>query len=159
MIDYFTHGPVSIRPATSRDLFYIAANMRPSDWEEIRCQLREDSDKSFMVLSSMEGIAWTAWYRDQPIAAFGFTPLNCVTLQAWAWGTKRFKKALPAMMAFKDRCLQDLREAGYRRIEARSLATHTDANPLLEGFGAEWVCDLHQHGKGGETFILWELLL
>lgn len=145
---------VAILPGTQRDLTYIAANMRDADWAEISCQLGPGAVRLQAALVAVQLGAWVATYDGQPAACFGFTPRNAVVLEAWAWGTERMARTVPAITRFvRDELAPGWIEAGVRRLEARSLDSHAEAHRWMTGTGAAAECIVPEYGCNGETFV------
>lgn len=152
--------PIEIRPATLRDLSYVTAHLRAADAREIYCQLPEGAASLDVAALSLAGTehAWCVWWRGTPIAGFGATPSSlCGTVwSAWAFGTRRFTRAAPAIGRFVGASLAPVLIAkGARRVEARSIADHDAAHRWLERLGARRETELREWGRGGETFVLW----
>jgi RimJ/RimL family protein N-acetyltransferase len=148
-----------IRPATLRDMTYIAANMREADRREISVQFPTWSPTWLGALAMSATWKWTASVGDVPVAALGFTHLNSVTVMGWSFGTKRYVRAVPEMLRFVPTALQSLESGGIRRIEVRSDVRHVQATRLIERMGGRIVAKLPQYGVNGEDFWLWERLL
>lgn len=152
---------VLIVPATLSDVTYVGANMRDIDRHEILCQLPEGtsgSDAAAMCFAGTpEGFMFTAHLDGQPVAAYGIGPLNYVVWGAWAFGTKRMPRTLPAInRQIWAEIVPKLIEAGCRRVEARPISTYKEALLWISRMGGIRVPgDLPDHGRGGEVFELW----
>jgi len=156
---------VEIRPGCARDLCFVAANLRDEDIREIFASaVLESATQAAMLswLSSGPEWCWTAWLDDQPQAAFGLSSVGALQphiLSAWAWGTPRFKRCIPAMTRFiKAEWPQMVLSVGVTRVEARSLRDHDLAHKWLSGLGARKECELPEFGVNRETFELWAFL-
>ena len=157
---------MTIKQGTARDLCFVAANLRDEDRREIEASAKLESMTAAAMLSwqtSGNGWCWTAWIDDQPHAAFGLSAVSDLQphmLSAWAWGTKRFKRCVPAITRF---CLatwpEQIISHGYRRVEIRSLKDHDLAHKWLQGLRARREAEMPQYGVNGETFELWSLVL
>ncbi|MDJ0513024.1 MAG: hypothetical protein QNJ62_06240 [Methyloceanibacter sp.] len=150
---------VDIRPATLRDLCFIAAHMRPEDKEEIYCQFEDGTPSTHIAVfcQQMSGeYQWCAWLDGSPVGAFGMSHFTASSMMAWAFGTKKFKRVVPAISRF---VITDVTPKVIRssltRIEIRALATHDIAHKWLSALGARKDCDLHSFGKNGEDFVLY----
>jgi len=159
--DRATGRPVAIVPATLRDIAYVTANLRPQDRREIRASANLASTVEAAVISfeTSRDWCWTAQVAGQPVAAFGTaatSPLTPHIRTAWAFGTKRFHRAVPAIgrMALAE-WPQRLAGEGVRRLEVRSFAGHDIAHRWLARLGARLEGTLVQYGTGGEDFELW----
>lgn len=146
---------ISIKPATMRDVSYIAANLRDGDREEISCQVPEGLGSAVIAAYSLSGgQAWVAFYRGQPAMAFGVTYMTEYALSGWAYGTKNAERVIPAVTRFVWSTLaRGWAMAGIRRIEARTLETHTSAHRWLEAAGAvKESPEPYEWGRDGERF-------
>ncbi len=156
---------VEIRPGTLRDLCFIAANIRDQDRREIEATALVSSMTEAAFLSwhtSGPEWSWTVWLGDQPHGAFGvsyISPMQPHLRSAWAWGTNRFKRCVPAITRF---CLAEwparLIGEGVTRVEIRSLKDHDIAHRWLKGMGARHEGLMTGYGTQGEDFELWALL-
>jgi hypothetical protein len=137
--------------------------MREQDRREIEATVRVSSMTEAAIISHVlsEGTCWTAWIDDQPVSAFGYSivsPLQPQLRTAWAWGTDRFKRTVPAISMF---CLEHwpplLLGNGVIRVEIRALKSHDIAQSWLKSLRARYECDMAEYGTNGETFCLWSL--
>lgn len=147
---------VEIRPATLRDVSYVIAHMRQVDADEIWCQLPEDQyPAAFAHHIVTSGISYTAWIGKHCVAAFGTQPLNVVSHLAWAFGTDRMQRAVPAITDFlAERHIPELIRDGVLMMEARSHSEHEQAHRWLLSTGAKVVGDDFPFGRGEEAFRL-----
>ena len=152
---------VAVVPATLRDLAYVTANLRPEDRREIRASadLASTVEAALIAYETSRDWCWTAQIAGQPVAAFGAAETSVLTPHirtAWAFGTRRFRRAVPAIGRFALAEWPD-RLAGerVRRLEVRSLAGHDIAHRWLAGLGARLEGELVRYGTGGEDFQLW----
>ena len=142
-----------------RDITYIGANLREQDRLELKasCALDSYSLMAALAFSASPGWAWTYW-ENQPVAAFGVSPGYYATPHiwtGWAFGTDRFRRAVPEMTRFMLGKQEQIRQAGCRRLEVRSLAGHDIADKWLSSMGAKQEGVLRKWGAGGEDFNLW----
>lgn len=146
---------VQVKPATLRDVSYVMANLRPADEVEVLCQFPSGVKRhelAYMLLHSME--AWAVHIDGQPVAAFGAAYMTEVAASAWAIGTKRMKRAIPAITKhFRTDIGPRLGDAGYRMLEARSHAEHHEAHRWMVATGAVQADQPYIYGKNGELFI------
>lgn len=150
---------IVIAPATLRDCTFVAAHMRDCDWAEIGCQMPDGSERSQAGAWcwSVAALSWAAAIGGSPVMAFGVAPMSPAghVVSAWAYGTARMRRAVPAVTAF---CLREveplLRSLGVRRIEARVLDGHGPALRWLTGMGATVEGRCRGFGKAGEDFHL-----
>jgi len=159
--DRKTARRIAVVPATLRDIAFVTANLRPEDRREIRssADLASTVEAAVIAYETSKNWCWTAMRAGQPIAAFGVaetSPLTPHIRTAWAFGTRHFRRAVPAVGRFACEHWPDrLKAAGVRRLEARSLAGHDIAHRWLCGLGARLEGEMAQYGTGGETFLLW----
>jgi len=152
---------IEIRPGTLRDVSFIAANMRDEDWREIHASgPMDDRAEAGIMCHIASEFSWTAWIKDDPVCAFGFARSGLPWVwSAWAFGTDRMKRAVPAVTRFgRETASRLLLEAGARRCEIRSIADHDLAHRWLQGLGAHLECELPGYGRNGETFVLYSWL-
>lgn len=151
---------VEIKPAVFRDVCFVAAHMRDQDKREIYCQLAEDArsvDVAALSYANSEHV-YCAWIKGSPVAVFGFSSasLSGTVWSAWAFGTRKMKRTVPAISRFcVEEVAPDLVRLGVRRLEVRSIAYHDLAHRWLSRLGAEREAILAEWGRGGETFTLW----
>lgn len=151
---------MEIRRAAFRDVCFVAAHMRPQDRREVFCQLPKGAtsvDAAAISYGNAEH-AYCAWYRGSPVAAFGAAPASYggTVWTAWAFGTRKFKRAVPAISRFaRETIAPQLLRDGVRRVEVRSIADHDLAHAWLARLGARRDGELLSWGRGGETFSLW----
>jgi hypothetical protein len=151
---------VEIRRAVFRDVCFVAAQMREQDRREVFCQLMSGASPVDAAAISYGGTEHVhcAWYRGSPIAAFGFAPASFsgTVWSAWAFGTRRLKRAIPEISRFVlETVAPQLIKIGVRRLEVRSIAEHHLAHRWLVRLGARRETELRNWGRDGETFILW----
>ena len=148
---------VDIVPATLRDVSYIAANMRPCDREEIYGQVPLGTKPAEIAAFCIGGgQSWTAFDRGQPSGAFGFSEISDGVLNGWAFGRPGFERCIPAVTRFVfSEIVPGWLKQGIRRIEVRTIETHTSAHRWLEAAGAERCCALEDWGRNGECFQLY----
>lgn len=149
---------VAIGPATIRDVSYLLGNLRPADREELFCQFPDDAPLDAVAATCVRPAeAFVAYLRGAPVMAFGFTPQTLAgnVISAWAFGTAKATRVIPAITRFvRDELAPFWIEAGVTRMEARSILGHSTAHRWMEATGAVRECDLPLWGKGGETFVL-----
>lgn len=150
---------ITIGAANIRDVSYILSNLSPADAEEIWCQAAPEMGPAELAAGCvMFGHSFVAYLDGVPAMAFGTTPMTAAgnVLSGWAFGTKRSRVCMRAVMRFCRRSLMpDWLRAGVTRIEARSIATHTVAHRWLEATGAVKEADIPEYGRNGEGFVLY----
>lgn len=150
---------IEICEPTLFDMTYIGAHLRPEDYRETMCQVPPGTLGSQALAGVMDGLApgwnWVARIGDQPVAAFGFQPMTTPVWAAWALGTRRMVRVIPAITRWCWAHEQKLIDAGVRRVEARTIEGHDQAHRWLERLGCQRVCDLPDHGHNGELFHLY----
>ena len=146
--------PVTIAPATLRDMTYIAANMREADWREIAAVFAgSPGEVAASLVAASPDLAWIASLDTNPACAFGIARLLPGLGSGWAFGTRRLPQAMKSVTRY---CLREVRprllQAGFRRIEVRSALDHDLSHRWLEhlGFTREGVA--RDYGTGGLDF-------
>jgi RimJ/RimL family protein N-acetyltransferase len=149
-----------IKDLCVRDASYIAANMREADYREIAC-LWKHWDTRALGICAMEtavpGMAWSIWYRGEPIVAYGLSYAAAFDpdhWQIWAFGTNRFKRAVP-MMTRHIQSIGDVIKAGCRRLQVITHTEHDISHRWLEGLGAQREGVMRSYGRNGEDFVLY----
>lgn len=147
--------PITIHPATLRDMTFIAANMREQDRREIRAVIQAtDTEIGAMLFAGSPSLAWCAWIDDTPVAAFGISPGFHGTGSAWAYGTKRMLRAVPAMTRWVNNHIVPLLDAeGYRRVEVRTAIDHDVSHRWLANLGFVRECVVKDYGADGLDFV------
>ncbi len=140
-----------------RDASFIAANMRAADFKEISCLWKEWDTRLLGVCAmrtAVPGMVWSIWLDGQPIAAYGFSyaaPFDPDHWQAWAFGTDRFKRAVPLMTRHL-LSIRDLVEARCRRCQVITHVDHDLSHRWLRSLGADREGLLRSYGRNGEDF-------
>ncbi|WP_136659157.1 hypothetical protein [Nitratireductor sp. XY-223] len=148
---------VDIRPASLRDVSFIAANMRECDRAEIFCQVAPGTKSADIAAFCIgRGQSWTAFRNGLPSGAFGFSEISDGVLNGWAFGRPGFGRCIPAVTRFVFRELvPGWQRDGVRRIEVRTIESHESAHRWLAAAGAVRCCSLEDWGRGGERFYLY----
>lgn len=156
---------VQIVPGNLRDITYCAANLREQDRREILATAALDCASQAGWLSwavSGPEWCWTAQIGGQPVAAFGIgqgNPFQPHMRTAWAFGTDRLKRAVPAITRFcKAEWPNRLIPIGVTRVEIRSLADHDLAHRWLASIGCRREALMTNYGTRGENFELWAFI-
>lgn len=146
---------ISITPANLRDASWIMANLRPADREECFCQLPDGiSTAKVAEWFITTGDAFVAHYRDEPALLFGTSRIHVCAMSVWAIGTERTPRVIPAVSRFLiEHAIPWRLEQGFTNMEARSLATHTEAHLWMESMGGVREGGAYPYGKGGERFV------
>jgi len=150
---------MSVHPLNLRDLTYVLANLRDIDWCELRAILplgTKREDLPIHVIPTINGPAYSVYYKGQPIAVFGASQTTIPTLYSgFAFGTNRFKRAVFIISQFTFEVLSHLlvNECGALRLEVRALANHKLSNDWLTAAGFNRDCECECFGTSGETFI------
>jgi len=149
-----------IRDLCVRDASYIAANMRAADLAEISCLWKHWDTRALAICAvehSLPGMAWSVWLKGQPVAAYGFSyvsPFDPDHWQAWAFGTERLKRAVPAMTRHVN-SLRDQIAAECRRLQVLTYKEHDISHRWLESLGAKREGVLRAYGRNGEDFVVY----
>ena len=143
-------------------LLYVARNMRQADREEIFATRWTDSPDELAAEAFSQRGEFRFVAGDDagvPIAAIGAVPAWDGMWSAWMFGTDRFGEIGRHLTRWVRRAMiPAVVEAGAHRVEARSMATHTDAHRWMERLGAKPEFVLRQYGREKQDFILfaWE---
>jgi hypothetical protein len=156
---------IELIASTPRDITIVAANMREWDRREFEASARTPA---FAGASSMTEAALICHYGSipwarvalvdgEPVAAFGAagSAYQPQLRLAWAFGTERFRRAVPAISREVESWKPLLVAEGVHRIEARALVGHDLAGRWMRGLGARREAVLERYGIGGEDFELW----
>jgi hypothetical protein len=150
---------IELIPSTPRDITIVAAQMREWDRREFEASAAYPSATHAALLCHYGSQPWAAiaLLDGDPVAAFGAfgSPLMPQLRTAWAFGTERFRRAVPAITREVESWKPQLVREGVHRIEARALAGHDLAGRWLKGLGASRETILKRYGTGGEDFELW----
>lgn len=136
----------------------VARNMREWDRREIFSMgvVRTPEDLSEHCLRSFyKGVLRT----DHPVAAFGFSGNWDGYCQAWMFAAPDWAAGALALTKYARRSILPwlFFEAGIRRIEARSMVGHVQAQKWMRILGATELCKLRDYGLNGEDYLLFEL--
>lgn len=150
---------VELIPSSPRDITIVAANMRDWDRREFEASAvhRNLTDAALICHYGSAPWAGIALLDGEPVAAFGAfgSPMLPQLRMAWAFGTSRFRRAVPAISREVESWKPLLMAEGVHRIEARSLVGHDLAGVWMTGLGAQREAVLRHYGVGGEDFELW----
>jgi hypothetical protein len=114
------------------------------------------SDAAAAIFTGLPvGWSWIATLDGNPACAFGFQPFNVCVWTAWAFGTRRMIRAIPAVTAHCIAQEQRLIDLGARRVEVRTMQGHDIAQGWLTRLGCRHIADLPGAGRDNETFELW----
>lgn len=137
------------------DCLHVARNLRDRDREELCATTYDETPEFFARTAANTGaMRWCAYADDgEPIALQGVFPRWPGVWTAWAYGTDRWKEAVLALTRNSRRfVLPALYNANAHRVDAFSLASHTDARDWLSFLGAKPTNRLDKWGKNGEDF-------
>lgn len=150
---------IELIPSTPRDITIVAVGMR--DWDrrefEASADYRSITDAALLCHYGSYPYAGIALLDGEPVAAFGAfgNPLMPQLRNAWAFGTDRFRRVVPALSREVNSWKPLLVAEGVHRIEARCLADHDLAGRWMAGLGARREAVMKRYGRGGEDFELW----
>jgi len=156
---------VQLVPVTQERMFYIAANLRARDAQEIFCtRWTEDpaalTDEMMYVVGRPTSMSVIATFNGFPAAALGAAEPWPGLWEVWAFGTDDFDHVAFTLTKYTRRVLLPaLLQRGVRRMQCRSMVGHTKAHDWLRSFGARQDDEraLKGWGKNGEDFIMFEL--
>lgn len=152
--------PVKIEPITASDanpVREICYNLRDGDRHEAFAQMRHDSAHvlAHNIIHDWGPLSYIVYRYEKPVAVLGAMEMWPGVWSAWLLATDDFSKVGKTVTAFIHRDMSPLlRALGCHRLEARSLATHTEAHRWLESLGAKREALLKNYGKNKEDFII-----
>lgn len=150
---------VAIKPVNLRDITYIGANLRPDDAKEVLCQCPAGTTGAAAAAAIFPAVpadwAWVATLDGNPACAFGFQPQTAAVWAAWAFGTARMPRVMPAVTRHFLEQEKRLLELGIGRLEVRTLKGHIQAQAWLTRLGCRYEADLPDHGINRQLFELW----
>lgn len=145
-----------IRPATLRDVTYVASYMRAADRREIVAILPATDTEIGAALWSGSSDAWCAWSDGSPQVAWGFSPGFPGLLSGWAIMTERGVRLMPAVTRFMLRTIRPALLAGEtRRIEVRTAIDHDVSHRWLEALGFVREGIARDYGSGGLDYVIY----
>ncbi len=155
---------VTIVPVEESDLFYVAANMRERDRQEIYATRFSDdpsqlTDDCLWAMGRPNSIAVMAKNGVEPVAVLGAIETWPGTWDLWCFGTEQFDTVAWALTRYCRRVyFPTLLKRGLRRAHCRSMAAHTKAHDWIHSLGANVDCDrpMRNWGKNGEDFVMFE---
>lgn len=148
----------TVQDLNVRDFTYVIANLRPQDEEELQALLplgsTRDDYASVLGPAAFEGNGYSVHIDDEPVAVFGVARgSSFATAVIWAFGTHRFKRAVPTISHFTwNKIAHDLYNAGVLRLECRALSSNIFARDWLRRVGFKEECELPYYGTGGQSF-------
>lgn len=93
-------------------------------------------------------------HEARPVAFAMFTSISPTTLSASLIATDEFIMVWREFLSWGLKYFKpDALEAGYRRVECRTLARHREARSMLERLGFVMEAEIPDFGLGGETFF------
>jgi len=139
---------------TYEHLSYLVEHMRELDRRELGATGANFETLPGMILR-YRVFAFAAVESDgTPVAAWGMMQQRPGVGAGWAFGTNRWRRAVPAMMDnITNWVLPFLIDTGFHRVEAAALAYRADVRKFLELIGAKPEAVLQQWGRNGEDFI------
>jgi RimJ/RimL family protein N-acetyltransferase len=151
---------VTIREVTPNptNIRHVVENMRERDFKEIMA-LRWDDDLGALIndMIVIAGPMWRVWELDgEPVSIAGLTPIRPGVVLGGAFGTKKWRHAVRAMMTWgRDWAVPRLLAANVHRGEAYALASNTDSRKFIEAIGGEIETPLYHYGREREDFLLY----
>lgn len=150
---------IEIVPATLPDYRHVVRNIRAYDRMEIEgagVDLSLDLEYSTLLIAASAPLAWSVLERGVPIAAYGVARDTPWVWHAWAFGTDRFVRAVPAITKSHAAIRRQLTELGVTRLEVRSHVDHDLSHGWLAGpmeFQREGT--LRRYGMDGSDYVLY----
>jgi len=137
-------------------LAHICASLRPADREEIYGVLDHDSPDILarQVLDCCRmGRGVIARSDGEPVAFLGYAVRHPTLGEAFAGGTEKFPMAAMTLTRYALKVMKpELLQAGIRRLQCQSLATHVEAHRWLGWLGFRRECLLREYGRGGKDY-------
>jgi len=149
---------IELIPSTPRDITIVAANMREWDRTELEASATGSmTERALFCHYTSQPWACVALLNGEPVAAFGAagTPLQPQVKVAWAFGTSRFRRVVPAISREIERWKPHFIADGIHRVEARCLVSHDLAGRWMAGLGFSREGVMRHYGRNGEDFELW----
>lgn len=151
---------IDLRPPCYRDVKFLAENMREQDRREIFATQFHESPSLYardcMAACQAAITAYTVWPAgaERPAAFIGVVWMTPAAAFAFMFGTGEIRRiAAPLSFYIRERMIPNLKFAGLRRVETRSLKANRTACRWLRWLGAAEEAELPGFGKRGETFI------
>lgn len=120
-------------------VYYVMSNLRPIDREEIFAVRGHDSvDRVTMELMSRPEMTWVAWHDGKPAVVFGGVEICPGVWTMHCFGTPDWPKLAVPLTRFAKRKVLPLlfNDFNAHRLEADSIASHTEAHRWIELCGA-----------------------
>lgn len=148
---------VLIKPAVFRDASFITANLRAVDRVELFCQLPDNITTIELAWGLIHsGDAFIAYRKNEPVFLFGTSAITPTCYSVWGAGTDETRKVIPEVTRYLMQEHIEKRIAeGARTMEARSLASHTEAHGWMKMVGATQLGEPFEYGNHGEQFVLY----
>lgn len=144
---------MNLQPLTKPAVRYILQNLRKDDHAELSA-MRWDDDLTHIAdeVPRLGAFGWVAG-KEMPIAAIGALPIFPGAWSVWMFATDEFPRISLSLTRFALRCMfPALKKTGARRLECRTLASHSHARRWIEFLGGYKEVDLPGYGKNGEDF-------
>lgn len=144
-----------LKDSAWEDVAYVAARMRGTDREEILAtSFSDDPVEAVHKLAVIPHIGVTIW-KDAPIVACGAVLTHPNVASMYLFATERWPEVVLETTRFGRKTLIPLLyRAGVHRLQAVSLATHTEAHDWMASFGAHIEGRMRNYGKNGEEFVV-----
>jgi hypothetical protein len=137
---------------------HVVQLMREKDKAEIYCtQWSEDPGQFTASVLGAGGLGFVLHANDgEPVVCCGALPMWRGVWSVWMFATDRFEEISLSTHRFARKIFfPALDEAGWHRLECRSISTHDVAHRWLELLGARKECEVSGYGKAGEDFNLY----
>jgi len=150
---------VTERPATMRDVTWLAARMRLVDRREFLASV--DMPPTATAAACLDGseMAWTWWRSGDPVAAGGISkpaPMQPHVRAVWAFGSDDFRYAARKVADKFTVLIPAMEPLGCRRVEARPMSENAPACRWLERWcNATLEAEMGEFGLRGESFRLY----
>lgn len=137
---------------------HVVHKMRAKDREEVfATQWSDDPWQLGNDILRMGGFGFVLHADDgEPVVCCGAMPMWNGVWSVWMFATDRFDEISLSTHRFAKRVFfPALDEAGWHRLECRSLGTHTVAHRWLEVLGAYKESEVFNYGSKGEDFVVY----
>lgn len=137
------------------DMLQITSNLRARDHEELFAT-RYGDDPADVARDTLRtgAFRWGAYLDGRPVAALGAFPRWPKVWTCWAFGTDEWDKVVLTLTKHARNFMTPaMVNAGAIRMDALSMASHTDARAWLAMLGARPEKVLDNWGKNGQAFV------
>jgi len=134
---------------------YVARHMRQKDHDEVfACRWNDEVDRLVEDSCWFKELAWNAFYKDEPVAALGLSPVRPGVYTCWLYATDKFDKISISLTKFaKSVMIPAMIERHAHRVYCYSMEGHDQAQRWLDHLGVKREHEAKGYGRAGETFF------